>query len=192
KWIMKGIIVYKGKYGATMQYAQWLAEELNLLTFNVDGVPPETLLNFDFMIIGSSVYIGKLQISKWLGENLAAIRDKKIFFFQVAGTPPEETEKVQAYIRSGVPAEILGQAEVFFYPGKMIFKELSWKDRLMLKMGARLTKDPAARKTMLTDYNRVKKENISGLVDAVNKFCAAKKEILQPVKPREQSTPLEY
>ena len=26
---MKGIIIYKGKYGATAQYAQWLGEELN-------------------------------------------------------------------------------------------------------------------------------------------------------------------
>jgi hypothetical protein len=62
----------------------------------------------------------------------------------------------------------------------MILRELSWKDRFMLKMGARLTKDPAAKKTMPTDYNQVKKENITGLVNAVTKFCAAKKETMQP------------
>ena len=27
---MKGIIIYKGKYGATRQYADWLGKELNL------------------------------------------------------------------------------------------------------------------------------------------------------------------
>ena len=178
---MKGIIVYKGKYGSTGQYAQWLAEELNLPVVNAAELQGDDLLHRDFIIIGSSVYIGKLQISEWLKTNLAAIRGKKIFFFLVAGTPPEQTEKLEAYIRSGVPEEIRGQCEVFYYPGKMILKELSWKDRFMLKMGARLTKDPAAKKIMLTDYNLVKKENITGLISAVKKFNTIAKETIQPV-----------
>ena len=173
---MKGIIVYKGKYGATRQYAQWLGEELNLPAITANDMTTESLLPCDFIIIGSSVYIGKLQISKWLSNNLAAIKGKKIFFFQVAGTAPEEREKLQAYIRSGVPEEIREQCEVYYYQGKMILNDLSWKDKFMLKMGARLTRDPAAKKTMLTDYNQVKKENITGLVDAVKKFSAAAKE----------------
>ncbi len=178
---MKGIIVYKGKYGATMQYAQWLAEDLNLLAIRADESLTETLLPYDFIILGSSVYIGKLQISKWLSNNLAAIRGKKIFFFQVAATPPEEKKKLNGYFRSGIPGEIREQCEVYYYQGKMILKDLSWKDRFMLKMGARLTKDPAAKKTMLTDFDQVKKENITNLVNAVRKFCAVKKETLQAV-----------
>ena len=68
----------------------------------------------------------------------------------------------------------------FYYPGKMAIRELSWTDRFMLKMGAKLTKDPAAKKTMLTDYNQVKQENISSLVNAVKNFRTAKKDSLQP------------
>ena len=91
----------------------------------------------------------------------------------MAGTPPEQKEKLQAYIQTGVPEEIRNQCEFYFYPGKMIIKDLSWKDRFMLKMGARLIKDTAATKTMLTDYNHVKKENITNLVNAVKKYCGA-------------------
>ena len=173
---MKGIIIYKGKYGATKQYAQWLGEELNLPVVTTGELKTEDLLPYDFIIIGSSVYIGKLQISQWLNNNPDSIRRKKIFFFQVAGTPPDEKEKLNVYFRSGVPEEIREQCEVYYYPGKMIFNELSWKDRFMLKMGARLTKDPAAKKTMLTDYNNVRKENINSLVDAVKKFSAVTKD----------------
>ena len=106
---MKGIIVYKGKYGATRQYAQWLGEELNLPVFPAADLQTDSLLQCDFIIIGSSVYIGKLQISKWLSNNQAAIRGKKIFFFQVAATPPEKKEKLNGYFRSGVPGEIREQ-----------------------------------------------------------------------------------
>ena len=177
---MNGLIVYKGKYGATQQYAQWLGKELNLPVYTAAELQKKDLSLYDFIVIGSSVYIGKLQISQWLRSNTASIRGKKVFFFQVAGTPPDQKEKLETYIRSGVPEEIRSQCAFFYYPGKMIIRELSWTDRFMLKMGARLTKDPAAKKTMLADYNQVKKENITGLVNAVKNFCATQKEILQP------------
>ena len=178
---MKGIIIYKGKYGATQQYAQWLGEELNLPVAASDKVVGNDLLNYDFLVIGSSVYIGKLQISKWLKANLASLKGKKIFFFQVAATPPGQKEKLETYIRSGVPEEIRNQCEFYFYPGKMILNNLSWTDRFMLKMGARLTKDPDEKKGMLTDFNNVKKENIAGLASEVKNFCSTNKQGIQAV-----------
>ena len=177
---MNGLIVYKGKYGATQQYTEWLGKELNLPVYTAAELQKKDLSLCDFIIIGSSVYIGKLQISQWLRSNTASIRGKKIFFFQVAATPPDQKEKLETYMRSGVPEELRPGCDFFYYPGKMIIRELSWTDRFMLKMGARLTKDPAAKKTMLTDYNHVKKENITSLVNAVKKFCTAKKETMQP------------
>jgi menaquinone-dependent protoporphyrinogen IX oxidase len=103
---MKGIIIYKGKYGATQQYAQWLATDLNLPVVNATERQSDDLSLYDFIILGSSVYIGKLQLSNWISSNLPAIRSKKIFFFQVAATPPDQKEKSETYIRSGVPEEI--------------------------------------------------------------------------------------
>ena len=178
---MKGLIVYKGKYGATQQYAQWLGEELNLPVAASDKIDGNDLLNYNFLVIGSSVYIGKLQISKWLKTNLASLKGKKIFFFQVAATPPDQKEKLETYIRSSVPEEIRNQSEFYFYPGKMIFNDLSWTDRFMLEMGARLTKDPAEKKGMLTDFNNVKKENIAVLASEVKNFCSSNKQSLQTV-----------
>ena len=181
---MKGIIVYKGKYGTTEQYAQWMSEELNFPYLSATELDEGDLSYFDFIIIGSSVYNGKLQISQWLQTNLKALRGKKIFFFQVAGTSPLEKEKLNTYFRLSVPEEIREQCEIYYYPGKMLFNELSWKDRFMLRMGARLTKDLVTKKSMLTDYNLVKKENISDLVSAVKKFCSVKNKSEHPVQSR--------
>ena len=62
----------------------------------------------------------------------------------------------------------------------MANRELLWTSRLMLKMCAKLTQDPAAKQVMLTDYNQVKQKNIGNLVNAVKNFCTAKKDLLQP------------
>ena len=40
----------------------------------------------------------------------------------------------------------------------------------MLKMGARLTKDPVEKKAMLTDFDHVKKENVFPIIEAVRTF----------------------
>ena len=43
-------------------------------------------------------------------------------------------------------------------------------DRFLLRMGARLTKDPVAKKEMLTEYNHVRKENLANLIEKVKLF----------------------
>ena len=176
---MKGIVIYKGKYGATRQYAKWIGGELGLPVEDSKDIMENELSYFDFLLIGSSVYIGKLQIQKWLRDNLAYLSGKKIFLFQVAATSPENEEERQSYNRASIPEEILKNCEFYFLPGRMIMQKLSWKDRFMLKMGARLTKDPAAKKTMLTDYNNVRKENIAALLNAVREFSAVSRPIVQ-------------
>lgn len=167
---MRGVIIFKGRYGATQQYAGWLGAALKLEVWPAGKVKKDSLGGYDYFLIGSSVYIGKLEIKKWLAKNLSCLKAKKIFFFQVAGTPPEEKEKRQAYNESCIPKEITTHCEFYFLPGRMIMQKLSWKDRFMLKMGARLTKNQTEKKAMLTDYDDVIKENLNGLIEAVEKY----------------------
>jgi menaquinone-dependent protoporphyrinogen IX oxidase len=166
---MKGIIIYKGRYGATKQYADWLAEELKLPLSSADKVH-NGISNYDFLVIGSSVYIGKLEIRKWLKKHLGPISKKKVFFFQVSGTPPHETAKLESYLLTGIPKAMREQIQVFFLPGKLNIKKLSWIDRFLLRMGARLNKDPKVKSEMLTEYNHVKKENLANLIEHVRSF----------------------
>src|SRR5690349_1298422 len=134
---MNGLIIYKGKYGATGQYARWIAEETNLEHLPSSAMNGTRLDDYDFYIFGSSVYIGQIQLKKWLKKNLQYIRGKKIFFFQVAGTPPGEIETRQSYNKNSIPEELMANCEFYYFPGKMRMKDLSWADRFMLKMGAR-------------------------------------------------------
>jgi len=160
---MKGLIIYKGKYGATKQYAEWLSEDTSFPCVSVESLNTSGIKDFDTIIIGTSVYIGKLQISKWLRQNWNSIKDKKVFLFLVAGTPPDQTEKLNGYIREGIPKEIANKIDVSFLPGKLIMEELGRWDRFLLKMGSKIeTKDGAPK--ILVNYNHVKRENLKPLL----------------------------
>ena len=168
---MKGAIIYKGKYGATRQYAEWLAEELNFPLFAADNIDKELLSLYDLIILGSSVYIGKLQLKKWLNENKAVLEHKKIFLFQVAGSPPEEVNKRMQFNRDSVPASLIDKCEYFYLPGRLIIENLSSWDRFMLKMGSRFAKTPEEKNAMRINYDQVRKDNLIPLIETVRKAC---------------------
>jgi menaquinone-dependent protoporphyrinogen IX oxidase len=167
---MKGLVIYKGKYGATKQYAMWIGQELQLPVASADRFHIDDLPKYDYFVFGSSVYIGKLEIKDWLKKNFKVLKNKKIFFFQVAGSPVEQIEKRENYNKASLSPDILGNIQFYYLPGRMIMRNLSGWDRFMLKMGAKLTKDPVEKKTMLTDFDNVKKENIIPLIEAVKTF----------------------
>jgi len=167
---MKGLVIYKGKYGATKQYAMWIGQELQLPAASADRFHANELIKYDYFILGSSVYIGKLEIKDWLKKNFYVLQNEKIFFFQVAGSPAEQIEKRESYNKASLSPAILKNIQFYYLPGRMIMRNLSGWDRFMLKMGAKLTKDPVEKKTMLTDFDNVKKENIIPLIEAVQTF----------------------
>jgi len=167
---MKGLVIYKGKYGATKQYAMWIGQELQLPVASADRFHIDELPKYDFFILGSSVYIGKLEIKDWLKKNFNVLQNKKIFFFQVAGSPVEQIEKRQSYNKASLPPSILKKTQFYYLPGRMIMRNLSGWDRFMLKMGAKLTKDPVEKKAMLTDFDHVKKEKVIPIMEGVRTF----------------------
>ena len=167
---MKAIIIYKGKYGATKQYATWLGQETGIPARDADIINGDQLDDYDTLLIGSSVYVGRLKIRKWLKRNFLHLINKKILFFQVAAAPPEEKDKRNGYNIASMPKEIFENCDFYFLPGRMIMKKLFWEDRILLRMGAKLAKDPRDKQAMLTDYDHVTKEQIAPLVEAVRKF----------------------
>jgi menaquinone-dependent protoporphyrinogen IX oxidase len=171
---MKGAIVYKGKYGATQQYAEWLGSELQLPVLKPENVTASNLALYDFIIIGSPVYIGSLLIKKWLKKYAGSLQNKKVFVFIVCATPATESEKLNTIVTNNIPETILKAAGVYFFPGRMIIEKLSWRDKFMLTIGTRLQKDAAVKKAMLQNFDDVKKERITELVNAVKTFIHEK------------------
>ena len=166
---MNAFIIYKGKYGATHQYAKWLGATVHYPVFRTDKVDGRNLSTHECIVLGGSVYEGKWQSAKWLRENLSYIKDKKIFIFIVCGTPAENKDGQDEIARRNIPAEIRNRCNIYFLRGRMIRKNLSWKDRLIMRLGAAFTKDPKEKERM-NDFDEVKRESILPLINEIQKI----------------------
>jgi len=167
---MKGIIIYKGKYGATRQYAEWIGNTLKLPVMLPEEITKEQIDNNDYLVIGTSVYFGKFKIGGWLNENAKLLYNKKLFFFIVNATAPGEQAKRSKFIQDNISGELRQKSEIYFLPGRLIHKDLDWKDKLIINMRGAMLKDPAKKKAIKADLDEVKKENIAPIVKAVNAF----------------------
>ena len=167
---MNGIIIYQGKYGATEQYAKWLAESLDLPKLKATDAASPVLTKQDFIILGSSIYIGKLVLQRWLKQNSSLLAGKKIFLFVVCGTTAEDSIQQQAVIKNNVEEELAKNCEFFFLPGRVIVSRLTWKDRFMLKIGAMLEKDPKKKAVMNKGFDGMDQKHLSSLMKSIQSF----------------------
>ncbi|WP_126246623.1 flavodoxin domain-containing protein [Chitinophaga rhizosphaerae] len=162
---MKGLVVYKGKYGATMQYGIWLGAALNWPVVKSDFVRPEQITQAECILIGTSVYIGRLQVKQWLQANLPLLEGKRLIFFVVAGGVPDNLDEVKTYVEKGVPDALQPGAECFYLPGRLHFGLLSLKDKILLRIGAWFAARKG-KKIKVTDYDHVSREHIAPVIEA--------------------------
>lgn len=168
--VHKGIVIYESKYGATEQYAQWLGEELKLPVITTTDLKTNQLKDFDFLLLGTPVYIGRFRIKRWLKKNIKSIIGRKLFLFIVNATSPREEVKRERFVLDNIPAEVRHLFDRYFLPGRLIHRKLSLTDRFLVKMGEIIEKDPDKKRAMHSDLNEVKKENLIPLINAVNDF----------------------
>src|SRR6185312_1923994 len=111
---MKGLVIYKGKYGATAQYAAWLGEALYLPVVDSHHQSAGNLAPYDYLIVGSPVYMGKLLIKDWLEENEWVLLNKKLFIFIVSSVSPEEKARQETVLKNNLPETLVTNATIFF------------------------------------------------------------------------------
>jgi len=181
---MKGIIVYKGKYGATLQYADWLGDALHLPVFPAGDESAAAFHAADYVIMGSSIYIGKLRLHEWLLKNEVLLLDKKLIFFMVCGTPLKERDKLEGFIKNNVPLLIRQRCSFYFLPGRLVFNNLTRADRLLLRIGAWMGKKTGA-PAVITDYDNVKMEHLQPIINEV-------KDNMNPVRPIMEPLPKQF
>lgn len=169
---MKALIIYQSKYGATAQYAEWLSEALALPVQTAKESNAYTLGDAEYLVIGTSVYVGKLLLKKWLHDNQYILKNKTLFLFIVSGGSASDKKQQQAIISANIPGLLINQCEIFFLPGRLIKKNLSWPDRFMLKMGAMLEKDPVKKSAMHNDIDAVSKTHLTEMVEAVKLYAS--------------------
>ena len=165
---MKTAIFYTGKFGSTQQYAQWLSEATGFSVFDLNQENPNPD-DYDALILGSSIIVRKLTISKWLIANWNSIKEKPVLLFTVSGTKPGHPD-LKKWLQDNLPQSIINKIKYIPLRGRLNLKTLPFLVRLTLKIGAMIEKDPNAKKRMRQGFNYMDKSSIAPILRWVKKL----------------------
>jgi menaquinone-dependent protoporphyrinogen IX oxidase len=161
---MKGIIIYKSRYGSTKQFSEWLQAETG---FNLCKITqcPDDIKNYDTIVIGSSIHGGRIALDKWIIGHWEFIKDKRVVLMLTSGSG--DFRNIQRVFEQSLPENIRKGLVLFPVGGRYVFKKMSLFDRTAIQVVAAFTKHPEAKKGMLTQRDEVRKENLSKLINHI-------------------------
>ena len=129
---MTGIILYKSKYGATKQYADWIAERTGFSCIKTDNADVKKVSGYDVIILGGGIYASGIAGLSFLKKNIGKLKDKKIIVFCCGASPYEQTA-YEAVVQYNFKGELAG-IPCFYCRGTFDMSEMSFKDRTLCKM----------------------------------------------------------
>lgn len=177
---MKGAIFFSGQYGSTAHYSQWLSEATGLPVYDVKQ-PHPALSEFDFLVLGSSVIIGKLTIHKWVKHHIDDILTKPIAVFSVAGAPPGPERNT--WIANSLPEALVAKMQHVALRGRLDINNVGWWTRLVLKIGAWATKDDQEKREMTQGFDFMNKADIEPLVKFIKQLQSNEKASVEQSVP---------
>jgi len=138
---MKTLIIYASKYGFTADCAKALEEKLPGEITRIDIDKPDQGLDleqFDAIVIGASVYIGKIskRVRAFCEENLNLLLRKRIGIFLCCGL----VDQVGEALTGNFPAALLAHASsVQVFGGEARPEKMGFADKLILKAASKAT-----------------------------------------------------
>ncbi len=140
---MKTLIAYATKYGCTEKCAKRIAEELgsdaDLLDLGKSS--SVSLADYETVIIGGSVYIGKVQkeVSEFCRKHMEELKSKRLGLF-ICGMA--EGEAMETELKSSFPEELLERAAAKeFLGGEFMVDKMNFLDKFMIKKMAKVTEN---------------------------------------------------
>jgi len=157
---MKTLIIYASKHGCTEKCSKLLMDKLNgevkIVDIKKETIPDVTL--FDNIIIGGSVYMGRIQkeVNQFCLKNISVLKKKKLGFFICCMGENDVAEK---QINTSFPEELLTNAVAKeYFGGEFIFKKMNFFERFIVKKVSKTDKDKST----------VSKESINRFAQLIN------------------------
>lgn len=157
---MSTLIVYGTKYGCAEKCAKILAEKLSgdLEMYNLKERRDVDLSRYDSVIIGGSIYVGRIQkeVSEFCTKNLDSLKEKKIGLFICAMQSGDELEKE---LEIAFPKELSDNSIAKEnFGGEFIMKKMNFLERAIVKKVSKVDKDTSS----------ILVENINKLAQLIN------------------------
>lgn len=136
---MKTLILYASKYGCAKDCAAYLKSRLNQETelMNLKKAGKIELESYDCVVIGGSIYIGKIQkeVRQFCEQNLQSLLQKKVALFICCTTP----EQVDEFFGNNFQAPLLEHAtERVNWGGELRHDKMSFFDKKITNMVSKL------------------------------------------------------
>jgi len=140
---MKILILYGTKHGCTEKCAKILSEKLTekVDLYNLKERKDIDISQYDKVIIGGSIYIGKIrkEVSDFCLQNLNVLKEKSVGLFICC---MGEGEAVEKQLNEAFPKELIENAVAKeSFGGEFIFKKMNFFERLIVKKVSKIDKD---------------------------------------------------
>ncbi len=140
---LKTLIAYSTKYGCTENCAKVLADKISgtVVLHNLKESTPNTIEDYDSIIIGGSIYMGQIQkeVTEFCTKNLEIIKSKRIGLFVCC---MREGETAENQLNTLFPKELLEVAIAKdYFGGAFAINKMSFMDKLIAKVIAKTNKD---------------------------------------------------
>ena len=116
---MKIIVIYKSVFGATKQYAKWVADYFGVEPLKFEEINKSILSCSDRVVILSGVYAGGMPLIEVLEKNWDVLKDKKIYIIAVGCVPEEGDESIGSYEK--IPEVMRNSVRFYKVMGAMPF-----------------------------------------------------------------------
>lgn len=148
---MNTLIVYATKYGCTEKCAELLSKELDghVDLINLKKVKNVDIVKYEKVIIGGSIYIGKIhkEVTQFCSDHLEQLKNKRIGLF-ICGM--QEGEAIEHEINQNFNAELIERAEAKeYFGGEFNFGKMNFLERFIVKKVSKVTTD---RSNILQDH----------------------------------------
>ena len=129
---MKGIIIYKSKYGAAKKYAEWISEATGFPCVTTKEADMNKVSECDVVIVGGGVYASGISCIPFLKKNIGKLKGKKVLVYTCAASPYDK-KFYDALIDMNMKDELKG-IPVFYCRGAFDLKAMTFADRTLCKM----------------------------------------------------------
>ena len=140
---MSALIAYASKHGCTERCAKKLAERLDerVDMYNLKSGKPLDISQYDKVIIGSSVYVGKVhkEATEFCTKNLGELGNKIVGLF-ICGS--QEGEALKLELDCAYPQELQSKAvAIECFGGEYTFSKMNFMEKTIVKLIAKTNKD---------------------------------------------------
>jgi len=117
--VSNAVVIYKSKYGATKQYAQWIAQALDAPLFEASQIKPAQLMSYDMVVYGGGLYAGGIDGVEFVAKNSC----KSLAVFTVGLANPDITD-YSAILEKNFTGDMLSKTKIFHLRGGIDYKKL--------------------------------------------------------------------